>query len=418
MSAQNRCGNARQYGGRILIHRMGYALLSVLAGLWFFLLSPALAADHRDSPQVDNGRVDRHYRHFHVSGSGEPGNAGGRGQHPPRFRCRKRPPAITTIPTALYRFRFHTNTTAVPTSQIDFVFTPFTTSQSFTAYFPHGIVVQGPVTLATVNPTPPTPLVTNGPQGIMIYAGPREDPFVFDVVGFDRFVAGLTPNFTGANAFAGFNVNSIVIEVPLSLVVGSAQQFGVWAVTYDVLNGSPTQLQQVDRMGNPAISTALIPAALKDAFNSGNPAERCRQLRSDDPEDARQFQHPAGECGDPRIGCGSRYVEIQCRAARRISQRPPSPGPAGRYRIAADNRQSGLSPTVQLRCRRPKCTTPRPSPISGSPAARAAAPGTTAPGDCATLAGDSLGASAKTRRGFAWPAVADTAKPRCRHPPR
>jgi hypothetical protein len=36
-------------------------------------------------------------------------------------------------------------------------------------------------------------------------------------------------------------------------------------------------LRQVDRMGNPAVNTALIPAALKDSFNFGQP--------EDDPKD-------------------------------------------------------------------------------------------------------------------------------------
>lgn len=269
MSVQNGCGNTRRYGGRILIHRMGYALLTVFVGLWFWPLPPALAADHRDSPQVDADVSTDITDTFMFRDPANPAMlVVVMDTHPlsdPLFA-----PSYHYNPNALYRFRFHTNTTAVPTSQIDFVFTPFTTSQSFTAYFPHGIVVQGPVTSGNLNTTPPTPLITQGPQGIQIYAGPREDPFVFDLVGFDRFIAGVTPNFTGNNAFAGYNVNAIVIELPISLVVGNAQQFGFWGVTYDQ-SGSPANLTQIDRMGNPAVNTAFIPATLKDAFNFGIP---------------------------------------------------------------------------------------------------------------------------------------------------
>ncbi len=257
-----------------MIRRMGFALLSLVVGLWVCSPLPANAADHRDSPQADEDVTTDITDVFMFRDPANPAMLvvalNTHSLSDPKFST-----TYHYNPNAVYRFRFHTNTTAVPTSQIDFVFSPYTTingvnSQTFTAYFPHGIVIQGPVTLGTIAATPPTPLITQGPQGITIYAGPREDPFVFDLVGFNRFVAGVTPNFTGNNAFAGFNVNAIVVELPISLVVGSAQQFGLWAVTY-LQNGSLDKLTQIDRMGNPAVNTAFIPAAFKDSFNSGIP---------------------------------------------------------------------------------------------------------------------------------------------------
>ena len=252
-----------------MIRRTGFAIFALAAGLWIGSPSPANAADHRDSPQADE---DVSVDITDIFEFRDPANPAmlvvAMGTHSladPKFST-----TYHYNPNAVYRLRFYTDSAAIPTSQIDFVFTPFTTSQSFTAYFPHGIVVQGPVTLGTVATTPPTPLITHGPQGITIYAGPREDPFVFDLVGFNRFIAGVTPNFTGNNAFAGFNINAIVIELPISLVVGSAQQFGLSGST-NLKNGSPANLTQVDRMGNPAVNTAFIPAAFKDAFNSGLP---------------------------------------------------------------------------------------------------------------------------------------------------
>jgi hypothetical protein len=63
---------------------------------------------------------------------------------------------------------------------------------------------------------------------------------------------------------------------------------GVWAVTYlgnlppddDKFDVHPGEdgLRQVDRMGNPAVNTALIPAALKDAFNFGEPSTDARDF--------------------------------------------------------------------------------------------------------------------------------------------
>lgn len=46
---------------------------------------------------------------------------------------------------------------------------------------------------------------------------------------------------------------------------------GVWATTYLVDIGVPNALHQVDRMGNPAVNTALIPGSRKDPFNFAQP---------------------------------------------------------------------------------------------------------------------------------------------------
>lgn len=393
--------------------RIGRALLSLLAGLWLFGQSPAIAADHRDSPQVDN---DVSTDITDVYTFRDPANPAmmvvALNTHP--FSVPQEATGYHYNPNALYRIRFHTNTTGVPTSQIDVVFTPFTTnssgvsSQSFTAYFPHGIVVQGPVTLPTLNPTPPTPLITNGPQGIMVYAGPREDPFVFDFVGYERFAAtGDASNFTGANAFAGFNVNSIVIEVPLSLVVGSAQQFGVWAVTYNILNGSPSQLQQVDRMGNPVINTVLIPAALKDAFNSAIPQNDATDFGPVILKSLAAFNTPAANI--PILAA----VALPDTLKMNLNQ--PDGYPNGRR---LQDRPVDLE--LQLVTGNPNITDGAAAlqaakvylstfPYLGPPC-QAASGSTPPPGDCAVLATDESAAAVRTSN-FAWPDVADMAKP-------
>ena len=86
-----------------------------------------------------------------------------------------------------------------------------------------------------------------------------DDPFFFDLNGF---VNGF--NFPGDDAFAGANVSAIVLELPSAELGGPA--IGLWAATVDALG-------QVDRMGRPAINTALIPVGQKDAFNQGEPVD-------------------------------------------------------------------------------------------------------------------------------------------------
>ena len=62
------------------------------------------------------------------------------------------------------------------------------------------------------------------------------------------------------------DVSAIVIELP-SKRLSKNNDIGIWATT------STKQGQQIDRIGRPAINTALIPSELKDAFNTGAPAD-------------------------------------------------------------------------------------------------------------------------------------------------
>ena len=114
--------------------------------------------------------------------------------------------------------------------------------------------------------------------GISVFAGPRDDPFFFDLVGFQNFLAGPFVPASGlrpagespADAFAGTNVSSIVIELPIAALTGEATSDTgtIRAWTSTARGGS-----QVDRMAIPAINTALIPSDQKDAFNQADPAD-------------------------------------------------------------------------------------------------------------------------------------------------
>ena len=112
------------------------------------------------------------------------------------------------------------------------------------------------------------------------FAGPRDDPFYFDLVGFkhlkSRLLAGSTtvgaPGdasctgsldtasehllscFSGTDTFAGTNISSIVLQVPNSKVGGTGHAVGVWGTTSIVTAGG---WQQIDRVGRPAINTVF-----------------------------------------------------------------------------------------------------------------------------------------------------------------
>lgn len=69
-------------------------------------------------------------------------------------------------------------------------------------------------------------------NGIKVFAGPRDDPFFFDLVAYQNVLAGTASGFNnpGSDTFAGTNVMSVVVEVPKSML-GSAASLNTWAVT-------------------------------------------------------------------------------------------------------------------------------------------------------------------------------------------
>lgn len=73
------------------------------------------------------------------------------------------------------------------------------------------------------------PTIGTGGSGIKVFAGPRDDPFFFDLNRYKGILAGTFPGFAnpGTDAFAGTNVLSIVVEVPKTLLGGSGS-INVW----------------------------------------------------------------------------------------------------------------------------------------------------------------------------------------------
>jgi hypothetical protein len=306
--------------------RLGSTLLAA-AGLSVTLF-PASAADHRDAPTIDD------YSAIDI-------NDVFMFRDPPCATANCTSPnlvmALSTQavadphfgssyhfqPNALYRLNFSTNPDAIkkgiPTASIDFAFSPFDNNsscpapnppcQTYRATFPNGNVVEGLTTQGTAAATPNPPVVTQvpTPQGtISVFAGPREDPFFFDLVGFNRFIADFnkqttTPQvphfnlFTGVDAFLGKNINAIVAEFPMKLLLPNphSTKLAAWAVTYlgDLrddgsdhddhgthLGHLGNDLRQLDRMGNPGVNTTLISTPLKDAFNFGLPQNDARDF--------------------------------------------------------------------------------------------------------------------------------------------
>jgi len=105
--------------------------------------------------------------------------------------------------------------------------------------------------------------------GGSLFAGPRDDPFFFDLAAFLRFKHDGDPNeFCGGTRiaptdfFKGLNVASIVVELATAPLLGSTSPIiHVWSRTTSHDNA------QVDRMGKPAMNIVFIPSTSKNAYN-------------------------------------------------------------------------------------------------------------------------------------------------------
>lgn len=69
-------------------------------------------------------------------------------------------------------------------------------------------------------------------NGIKVFAGPRDDPFFFDLNQYKKIIAGTASSFNnpGTDTFAGTNVLSIVVEVPKTMLA-STGKINVWLET-------------------------------------------------------------------------------------------------------------------------------------------------------------------------------------------
>ncbi len=121
------------------------------------------------------------------------------------------------------------------------------------------------------------------------FAGQAEDPFFLDLRVFDLLYGGNLSE-VGNDTLAGYNVNTIALQVPKADLLGGGDPiFGVWSTT-SRLNSYGTSVQ-VSRLGNPLVNEVVIPVKAKDKFNASKPALDGQFLPYvTDPELARDIQ--------------------------------------------------------------------------------------------------------------------------------
>ena len=133
-------------------------------------------------------------------------------------------------------------------------------------------------------------------NGIKVFAGQREDPFyidlggVFDTLNLRRVPPIETPaedandnvNPFGTDMLSGFNVHSIAIELPASMLTGDtgATTIGGYASTsrphVEVDGDGHGGFRQVQRLANPLVNEAIIGTVDKDRWNSLEPDQESR----------------------------------------------------------------------------------------------------------------------------------------------
>ncbi len=115
------------------------------------------------------------------------------------------------------------------------------------------------------------------------YVGGAEDPFFLDLRVFDLLYGGNLSE-VGQDTLAGYNVNTTVLQVPISDVAlngdgKSNPVIGIWSTTdrnssVDYGGGAEKasgKFVQVSRLGNPLVNEVVLPVSLKDAFNGISP---------------------------------------------------------------------------------------------------------------------------------------------------
>jgi hypothetical protein len=198
-------------------------------------------------------------------------------------------------PDVTFRFEIENTGDAIADQTVDVTFSPQTSRsqpQTATIKLPNGTTFTAPTTVQTLAATANPFVVTTDPStGVSFFAGLTDDPFFFDIVGFNRFVGSVLagkPDPTklqrNRDSFAGYNIHMIALSVPAWMLRGSPNNnvIGVNGVTLrqkqshreetgDVNTDGP--LVQVDRMATPAVNTALIPFPLKNAYNASTPVD-------------------------------------------------------------------------------------------------------------------------------------------------
>ncbi|MDB5071288.1 MAG: hypothetical protein JWM87_2399 [Candidatus Eremiobacteraeota bacterium] len=283
------------------------AMVSVL-----YLAPRAIASDHQDSP-LTVARPGADITDIYVFPANDPAKVVFVMDVFPLI-----PPGLGTQtffdPGVLYQFKIGLQSDATEDLVIQFKPDVVGANQKIAMYGPGrpGIVgTRNAIVTGSRTGAIPYNQVTDLGQGIMAFAGPREDPFYFDLARFSKIEPDRDfskqpnppPNSercfrkNGVDFLAGYNVLSIVVEVPRTLLADGGQlgRINVWGTTslkdsdpdaspqsplaslanvvrnHNTRTGGPTDESgtwtQVERLARPAVKEATEAFRNHDATN-------------------------------------------------------------------------------------------------------------------------------------------------------
>jgi hypothetical protein len=110
-----------------------------------------------------------------------------------------------------------------------------------------------------------------------VFAGQADDPFFLDLRVFDVLYGGNCASEVGHDSLAGFNVNSVALQVSAGDLRSHGKSVvGIWSTT-DRKNAKG-HYTQISRLGQPLVNEAIIPYRVKDTFNAVPPTKDAAAL--------------------------------------------------------------------------------------------------------------------------------------------
>jgi len=259
-------------------------------------VNPSFASDHREAPTVDqhpDGDITDVYCFT------DPNNTSNviliMNVNP--FANSSEAASYSFNPGFLYQFKIDNTGDFKEDLVIQVMFDQDGTGQTASIFGPVAPTLVGArnsLVTGQASVTVPFNTMVTGSNGVIGYVGLADDPFVFDFAQFTRILNGQQDLFravgtsfrgrpvradgtSGVDTFAGFNVTTIAVSVPKSLIQGSAStKVNIWAT---VSSRVPTRqgaetYQQFERAAQQAFATIFIPkGAARDAENFEIPSD-------------------------------------------------------------------------------------------------------------------------------------------------
>lgn len=288
--------------------RLGAGLLAVILATGLpFLFTAARAADHRDAPTVDGlpeGDITDVFAFLDPNNSDDVVLI----MNVNPFSVPAELPGYRFSNDLLYQFKIDNTGDVREDLVLEVMFTTNSAGQQIVnVWGPMEPQVQG---ARAVRPhghpgvSGAVGTVLTGSGGIKVFAGTRDDPFVTDVGQLFRILAGSQELFrdypkapllghlrgrpllatpvggnSGVDGFGGFNVSSIQVELPASMIKGATSEVNIWATVSRPVAQISTErgshnsgnFIQFERMGQQLIATIFVPNSMRDPFNFATP---------------------------------------------------------------------------------------------------------------------------------------------------